>query len=58
MAKKVQEKAPLVRCQECVHGGTEFNHLIDCNSKKANPDGFKMGAWAKPCKYYGKKTNN
>lgn len=57
MAKK-KEEIIKVRCQQCKFGGDEYNHMIDCFNEKANPRGFKMGAWAKQCQFYVKKEES
>lgn len=55
MAKK-EEKEPLVKCIECTFGGKEvIDHLLDCNNKDRNPNGYKVGCWPQKCKYYKKE---
>jgi hypothetical protein len=56
MAKKQeQQTAQKVFCKNCHWGGNIENYLIDCHNKQANPGGFKMGCWEKPCNYFKKK---
>jgi hypothetical protein len=53
MARKVQQEK--VFCRDCVNSGKEENFLIECFDKHANPGGYKMGCWAKPCTHFQPK---